>query len=180
MASTSASGLFSTRRSRAASLSQAKSIREPLAILLLPAKLEHLSFADHARRLLEIPRVIALEPGRLRTPRWLRDAAPLRQVKRLRFPGDPRVVVLYHSLQYPLARALLARYEQSELWYLRIDAAAELPELDDLAQSRALEIHRVQEPEDRSAAEESLRRRLGELGIISQRLFVPGGRIGRR
>jgi hypothetical protein len=180
LASTHASGLFSSRRSLALAGSEPKSTREPLALLLLPAKLEQFTCAEHARRLLDIPRVIALEPGRFRTPRWLRDAAPLRQAKRLRLPGDPRVVVLYHSLQYPLARALLARYEQSELWYLRLDDAAEHPELDQLAESRALETHRIQEPRGRSTAEDALRRRLSELGIISQRPFVPGGRIERR
>lgn len=180
MASTQISGLFSTRRSRSLSLSSTGSLQEPLAILLLPAKLEQFELVEHARRLLEIPRVVALEPGRFRTPSWFRDHAPVRQVKRLRFPGVPRVVVLYHPRQYPLVRALLARYEQSELWYLRIDAAAELPELDDLAQTRAEDVHRIQEPEARSAAEEALRLRLHELGIISQRPFVPGGRIDRR
>jgi hypothetical protein len=180
VASTQVSGLFSTRRSRALSLSRSGSVPEPLAVLLLPAKLEEFELVEHARRLLEIPRVIALEPGRFRTPGWLRDHAPVRQVKRLRFPGLPRVVVLYHPRQYPLARALLARYEESELWYLRIDGAAELPEIDDLVQARSQEVHQIQEPEGLSAAEEALRLRLHELGIISQRPFVPGARIDRR
>lgn len=124
--------------------------------------------------------MIALEPGRFRTPGWFRDHAPVRQVRRLRFPGAPRLLVLYHALQYPLARALLARYEQSELWYLRLDAAAEVPDLDELAESRALEVHRLQDPEALSEAEEALRLRLRELGIISSRPFVPGARIERR
>jgi hypothetical protein len=85
---------------------------EPLGLLLLPRQLEQFERREHARGLLQIPRVVALEPGRLRTPRLLRDAAPLRQAKRLRLPGVPRLVVLYHPLQYPLARALRTRYER--------------------------------------------------------------------
>ncbi len=180
MASTQVSGLFSTRRSRALALTRSGSDPEPLALLLLPARLEQFELAEHARRLLEVPRVLALEPGRFRTPEWLRDYAPVRQVKRLRLPGVPRLAVLYHPLQYPLARALLARHEPCELWYLRLDSGAELPDLDELAESRASEVHRVQDPELLSQAEEALRLRLHELGIISGRPFVPGARIGRR
>ncbi len=83
---------------------------EPLAVLLLPARLEAFEFESHARALLKIPRVIALEPGRARTPKFLRDHAPVRQAKRLKLPGVPRLLVLYHPIQYPLARALLGRY----------------------------------------------------------------------
>ncbi len=180
MASTQVSGLFSTRRSRALALSKSGSVPEPLALLLLPAKLEQFEFVDHARRLLEIPRVVALEPGRFRAPGWLRDHAPVRQVKRLRLPGAARIVVLYHPLQYPLARALLARYEQCELWYLRLASGDEIPELDALAEARAFRLHRIHEPEALSEAEGALRLRLHELGIISGRPFVPGARIERR
>ncbi len=35
---------------------------EPLAVLLLPCKLEQFELAKHARGLLSIPRVLALEP----------------------------------------------------------------------------------------------------------------------
>jgi hypothetical protein len=175
---THASGLIGGRLLRAGAVSASASVVEPLGLLLLPVQLEGFEFVEHARRLLEIPRVIALEPGRFRTPGWLRDHAPVRQVRRLRFPGVPRLVVLYDPLQYPLARALLARYEQSELWYLRLDSAAEHPDLDELAESRAFEVHRVQDPDALAEAEEALRLRLRELGIISSRPFVPGGRIG--
>ena len=60
---------------------------EPLAVLLLPGRLEGLELEAHARDLLSIPRVVALEPSRLRPRRLLRDAALLRQGRRLRFPG---------------------------------------------------------------------------------------------
>jgi hypothetical protein len=153
---------------------------EPLGVLLLPAALEHFEHAEHARRLLAIPRVVALEPSRFHTPRWLRDTIPARQVRRLRLPGEPRVVVLYSPAQYPLARGLCARYQEAELWYLRplgTPASDELSELDELAQERAVESHPVGQLEE---AEAALRLRLRELEIISHRPFVPGARIERR
>lgn len=157
---------------------------EPLGVLLLPARLEDFHLAEHARELLQIPRVIALEPSRHRTPRLLRDAAPLRQARRLRLPGIPRVIVLYEPEQYRLARALLARYEECELWYVRSGdpdpADSELAQLDALAVERAGEA-RLLAPERRSAeAGGPLRLRLQELGIISSRPFAPGARIGSR
>ena len=91
---------------------------DSLAVLLLPGKLEGFELEAHARDLLSIPRVIALEPSRFRTPRFLRNAVGMRQARRLPFPGRPRMIVLYHPAQYPLARALLAHDEELELWYV--------------------------------------------------------------
>jgi hypothetical protein len=159
-------------------------VTESLALLLLPAALEQFPLSDHARKLLAIPRVVALEPPRHRTPRWLRDTIPARQVRRLRLPGEPRVIVLYDPAQYPLARGLCARYERAELWYLRgdIDVAEddEWADLDQLAQQRAVETRSIGSAEALTDAEEALRRRLVELEIISHRPFVPGARIGGR
>jgi hypothetical protein len=161
---------------------------EPLAVLLLPAPVEQFELQDHARELLAIPRVIALEPSRHRTPRLLRDAVPLRQARRLRFPGQPRAIVLYDPEQYRLARALLARYTEAELWYVRrpdapqpTGTAAPDPdreELDQLAVQRAT-AERIIAPElDTARAGSPLRVRLQELEIISPRPFAPGARIG--
>jgi hypothetical protein len=146
--------------------------------------LERFAFSDHARRLLAIPRVVALEPSRFRPPRWMRDAIPARQVRRLRLPGEPRAIVLYHPAQYPLARGLCAGYKTAELWYLR--SAADLADnddlaaLDQLAQERAAETQEIGSAEALSEAEEALRRRLVELEVISHRPFVPGARFDRR
>lgn len=158
------------------------SAREPLGILLLPCELEDFELAGHARELLSIPRVAAVEPPRRRTPRLLRDTLPVRQAKRLRFPGEPRVLVLYHPAQYALGRALLARHQRSELWYVERELAAlvdepnfsrdELLELDQLARDRARQTI--------SPADDALRYRLRELEIISARPFVPGARIQTR
>jgi hypothetical protein len=158
---------------------------EPLALLLLPSELEQFDRREHARELLEIPRVVALEPSRRRAPRWLRDTIPMRQVKRLRLPGEPRMLVLYHPAQYPLARGLRARYNEAELWYVRPGPETlvaeptytreELLELDQLAAERA-----AQDKATEGLAGEDLRLRLRELGVISHRPFVPGARIDAR
>lgn len=158
---------------------------EPLAVLLLPSKLEEFKLAQHARDLLSIPRALALEPSRFKGPRFIRESIPARTARRLRFPGEPRMLILYHPRQYPLARALLARYEGAELWYVRPDEQELLDgdgdddpsEYDQLAADRAgvaRVISQTLEPAELSA---SLRRRMHELEIISARPFVPWGRI---
>jgi hypothetical protein len=156
--------------------------QEPLGILLLPCELEEFELAHHARDLLAIDRVVAIEPPQRRTPRWMRDTLPARQAKRLRFPGDPRVLVLYHPSQYALARALMARHAESELWYVGLDRerpseqpgyeADELAELHQLARGRA---RQTISPDD-----DALRYRLRELEIISPKPFIPGARIQTR
>jgi hypothetical protein len=165
-------------------------VDEPLGLLLLPCALEQFELEDHARGLLQIPRVVALEPGRMRTPSFIRDAAAMRQAKRLKLPGIPRLVVLYHPIQYPLARALCARYDQVELWYVRPDPESlrdhgsysrkDQLELDQLAAQRATRPVALGTDEVLAAQTASLRDRMSELGIISHRPFVPGGRLGRR
>jgi hypothetical protein len=161
-------------------------------VLVLPARLEEMALERHARDLLSIPRVVALEPPRVRLPRFLREAASSRQADRLRFPGRVRLLVLYDPAQYPLARALYARDEDTELWYIPpvrdASAASSGPaatsdpapsgEFDELARGRAA---RVLEPAaDGTVDDQPLRQRLRELGIISPYAFVPGGRTRRR
>jgi hypothetical protein len=164
-----------------------EAVDEPLGLLLLPCVLEQFELEEHARGLLQIPRVVALEPGRVRTPSFIRDAAALRQAKRLKLPGTPRLVVLYHPIQYPLARALCARYQEVELWYVRPDPASlrdqggysrqDQLELDDLAVERAARPVAFGAAEVLAAQTASLRDRMSELGIITHRPFVPGGRV---
>jgi hypothetical protein len=162
---------------------------ESLAVLLLPGRLESLKLEAHARDLLSIPRVIALEPSRFRTPRFLRDAIGMRQARRLPFPGRPRMVVLYHPAQYPLARALLSHDEELELWYVSfVDDASladstELRDLDDQARAHATQIVAV--PSGTEVPDADLRQRLLELDVINARAFVPVARsrrssLGRR
>lgn len=154
-----------------------------LAVLLLPGRLEGFAREDHARGLLSIPRVIALEPSRIRPPGFLRDAVCQRQARRLRFPGRLGLLVLYHPAQYPLARALRARYQDLDLWYIppereELQAAddahsRELAAFDELARERATQVLAAGE---HYVDDASLRVRLRELGVINSRAFLPGTR----
>jgi hypothetical protein len=156
-------------------------VQDALAVLLLPGKLEGLAREGHARDLLSIPRVVALEPSRMRAPRFLSDALCARQARRLRFPGRLRLLLLYHPAQYPLARALCAHYQDLELWYVPPERAAlgavdeaharELVTLDEMASERATQVLTASEGD---VNDESLRVRLHELGVINPRAFLPG------
>lgn len=157
---------------------------ESLAVLLLPGKLEEFELEAHARALLAIPRVIALEPSRFRTPRFMRNAAGMRQARRLPFPGRPRMIVLYHPAQYPLARALLSHDDELELWYVPpVDDAGladsgELGDLDGLARAHATQIVAVRDGTE--VLDGDLRQRLQELDVINARAFIPVARSRRR
>jgi hypothetical protein len=157
---------------------------DSLAVLLLSGKLEGFELEAHARDLLSIPRVIALEPSRRPTPRFLRNAVGMRQARRLAFPGRPRMVVLYHPAQYPIARALLAHDDEIELWYLPLlDQASlaesdELREFDQLAREHASQIVAVGGGAE--VPDAGLRQRLVELDVINSRVFVPVVRSRRQ
>ena len=119
----------------------------------------------------------------MRPPGFLRDGLSLRQARRLRFPGRPRLLVLYHPAQYPLARALGTCHEDLEMWYIppgrtALEAAGhaharELLVLDQLARDRARQVLTASEGGVDAAP---LRARLRELDVISPRAFIPGVR----
>jgi hypothetical protein len=160
---------------------------ESMAVILLPGPLEGFEREDHARSLLLIPRVVGLEASSRRTPSWLRNAAALRQARRLRLPGTLRMIVLYHPAQYPLARALRDQHDQAELWYLpprRSDVsgrdAEETQELlvsDSLARDRST--HTLTETPSGDSYDDPLRLRLRELDVINARAFMPSARFSR-
>lgn len=157
---------------------------ELLAVLLLPCRLEEFELAGHARDLLAIPRVVAVEPPPARARRLRRNSVTALQARRLRFPGEPRVFVLYHPGQYPLVRALLGVHRQAELWYAAPvpaslgagaePAAGDLMTLDELARTRAYHVVDATSDGDPHVENEALRSRLRELGVISHRPFVAG------
>lgn len=159
---------------------------ESMAVLLLPGPLEGFERGAHARSLLAIPRVVALEASRRRTPTFLRNAIAMRQARRLRLPGRLRMVILYHAAQYPLARALCDHHDAAQLWYLPPDRATlsgrtaeetrELLVADSLARDRSA---RVLSPTPTAgwSPDDPLRARLTELDIISGRAFVPDARF---
>jgi hypothetical protein len=158
---------------------------DSLALLLLRGPLEGFEFEEHARSLLAIPRVIALEATRARAPRVFREGAALRQARRLRFPGRVRLLVLYHPAQYALARALRDRHD-AELWYVESHADdswvrggnSELRETDALARERADAF--LYRPDATTIEDGSLRARLSELDVINPYAFVPDERRWRR
>jgi hypothetical protein len=99
----------------------------PICVLLLPRELESFILRDQAEDLLTAPGVVAVEPARvpygayLRLPAPVADGLAATQARRLRLPGVPRVIVIFHPLQYPLARGLIAQHPDAELWYWRWD-----------------------------------------------------------
>ena len=98
-----------------------------LCVLLLPRALEQFILRDQAEDLLSAPGVVAVEPARvpygaqLRLPASVGDGLAATQARRLRLPGVPRAIVIFHPLQYPLARGLIAQHPDAELWYWRWD-----------------------------------------------------------
>jgi hypothetical protein len=116
----------------------------PLCVLLLPRELERFILRDQAEDLLQATGVVALDPPKVpygalgRLPPLLGARIAAVQARRLvralrrtgaRHPlrgGTPRVVILFHPLQYPLARAIAALSSQEsgrecEVWYGRWD-----------------------------------------------------------
>lgn len=157
----------------------------PLALLLLPARLEQFAYAAHARDLLRAPRIVALEPPRLswrtfgRMPDPLALGVAVRQAKRLKLPGEVRVVVLYHALGLPLAEALLARSPataKAQLWRADVPDFAVAPagaserasaRIAELAAHAAASANHVFDPrgEDVEAVDEPLWGRFEALGV---------------
>lgn len=102
-------------------------MQRPICVLLLPRSLEQFILRDQAEDLLRSDAVVAVEPAHVpygvlgRLPGALADALGAGQARRLKLPGTPRAVVIFHPFQYPLARAIMARNENCELWYGRWD-----------------------------------------------------------
>lgn len=126
----------------------------PLCVLLLPRELERFILRDQAEDLLRAPNVVAVDPPRLpygafgRMPAGVADALGARQARRLvrtlrRERGEPRVVVIYHPLQYPLARAMIAACPGSELWYARWDRYERAYDADAGRRARLEELHEL-------------------------------------
>jgi hypothetical protein len=136
----------------------------PLCVLLLP---EHVPAPDWVAALEAAPGVVAVDPARLsyrlaeRLGDALADSLAALQARRLPLPGVARAVVIMAPLQYRLARALLGRFPDAELWYGAADGA-EPQALHQLAVARAdLRF---------TAGVDSLWERIERLGVESGRL----------
>ena len=95
----------------------------PLCLLLLPAPLERCAVRERAEDLLTAPGVAAVDPPRIswagvaRVSEGVADGIAAVQARRIRLPGHPRALVVFHPHQYPLARAIRAYHPDAELWY---------------------------------------------------------------
>jgi hypothetical protein len=162
-------------------LADAEAVRfdqeRPLGVLLLPVVLEQFQARERADDLLTAPGVVAVDPPRLgyaslaRVSETFADAMCGLQARRLRLPGFPRVLVVFHPDQYPLARALRDLHPDAELWYG--PAAAPADEREEALHARALERAALRfEHFDAPAHTQNLPlwERLETLGIESGRL----------
>jgi hypothetical protein len=104
----------------------------PLALLLLPRELDSFILRDQAEDLLRADGVVAVDPPRVpygamaRLPHAIADTlaggVAKRLIKALRRNGDrPKAIVIFHPVQVLLARAILERVPDCELWYGRWD-----------------------------------------------------------
>ena len=104
----------------------------PLVILLLPAPLEQFALRERAQELLAAPGAVAVEPARISygalgaLPPALGFFVARRQAKRMRLPGVPAAIAVFHAHQVPLAVALTQRHLGAELWQLGADPTAGL------------------------------------------------------
>jgi glycosyltransferase involved in cell wall biosynthesis len=123
--------------------------QEPLLVLLLPRTLEQFILRDQAEDLLKHARVVAVEPAKVpygalgRLPKPLRNRLAYGQARRLKLPGVPRAVAIFHPFQYPLARALIERYPGCELWYGRWDRYEEALDASERDRERLRELHEL-------------------------------------
>lgn len=119
---------------------------DPLALILLPEKLERFAAREHAEGLLRAPGVLAVDPPRVaygalsRLPLALGIGIAERQAKRLlrALPGTPRAVIVYGPGQVALGLAVVGRAgEEAELWYAECEPGGRHAELHAIAEARA-------------------------------------------
>ncbi|HWT95628.1 MAG TPA: hypothetical protein VN238_21700 [Solirubrobacteraceae bacterium] len=122
--------------------------RKPIAVLLLPKALEGFILREQAQDLLRAPGVVAIEPGTVpygafgRVPPAGAQRMARGQARRLlrRLPGRPAVVVIFHPLQWPLAKEMVDR-TGAELWYGRWDRYEHAYDAGPKLRERLTELH---------------------------------------
>jgi hypothetical protein len=115
-----------------------------LLVLLLPEPLERFAARAFVEELLRERAVVAVDPPRARgllarLPDAVGAWMAYGQAGRLKLRGEPAAVCLFGPLQYALARGLIARHPECELWYVRLaePAPGAATELDLMARERA-------------------------------------------
>ncbi len=120
----------------------------PLCLLLLPRTLDAFILRDQAEDLLRAPGVVAVPPGRVPYGAFGRmpDAVARRVAGRVAagvvrgLAGTPRVVVVYHPLQLPVAEAIVTA-TGAELWYGRWDRYERAHDAGDDLRARLVGLH---------------------------------------
>jgi hypothetical protein len=143
-------------------------VEQQLLVLLLPQRLERFHLETQARELLRAPGAVAVDPARIpvgRIPAPVAAGLAVGQAKRMRLPGIPGAVAIFHPLQFYLAGALLARHPTAELWYGE-------PEPDDVGpheqlHAAASERAAMRFPVTADLDITPLRLRMAELGIVT-------------
>src|SRR4051794_1043572 len=124
----------------------------PLCLLLLPRPLEGFILRDQAEDLLRADGVVAVDPPRVpygataRLPHVvgevLANGTAKRLIKALRRNGDrPKAIVIFHPVQVLLARAILERSPDCELWYGRWDRYEHAYDAGPHLRARVAEMH---------------------------------------
>ena len=119
----------------------------PIALLLVPHTVERFILYDQGQDLLRADGVIAVEAPAVpygvlgRLPDALGDMLGSIQARRMRVPGEPRAAMIFHPFQFPLARGLLARYPQCELWYGLFDRTPAAPDAGARTRRRLEQLH---------------------------------------
>src|SRR5436190_13086243 len=92
----------------------------PIALMLVPRTIDGFIQYDQGQDLLRSPSVVGIEAPRVpygvlgRLPDTIADALAAGQARRLKLPGEPRVAMVFHPFQLPLARGILARWPECE------------------------------------------------------------------
>jgi hypothetical protein len=126
----------------------------PLCLLLLPRPLDGFILRDQAQDLLRAEGVVAVDPPKIpygalaRIPHVLGEAmaggVAKRLIRTLRRNGDrPKAIVIFHPVQILLAREILARVPDCELWYGRWDRYEHAYDAGPQMRARVAELHEV-------------------------------------
>jgi glycosyltransferase involved in cell wall biosynthesis len=120
---------------------------EPIALLLVPRRVEGFILHDQGQDLLRSPGVVAVEAPRVphgavgRLPGPAAGAVAAAQARRLHVPGEPAAALMFHPFQLPFAEAVLQRWPGCELWYGLFDHTPAAPDAGPRTRRRLARLH---------------------------------------